>query len=69
MNLLAQLTPPRSVLLAKVKRIKGKMQELEALMLELNRHPDATMDMLRESHECHVRLTQKLREIEGRLAA
>lgn len=69
MNPLAQLTPPRSVLLIKVKRLRAKMQELEALMLELNRHPDATMDMLRESHECHVRLTQKLREIEGRLSS
>lgn len=67
MNPLAQLTPPRSVLLAKITRLKAKMQELEEGMLELNRHPAATDEMLRYSHRTHVQLTQKLREIEGRL--
>lgn len=61
------LPPTAFALRGKVARLKVKMQELEALMLELNRHPDTTMDMLRESHEMHIRLTSRLREIEGSL--
>lgn len=61
------LPPTKLALRRNLAAVRQKLAELEVLMLELNRHPDVTMDMLRESHETHIRLSSKLRELEGRL--
>ncbi len=69
MRRLAELTPTKIALHIKFRKVTKKIEELEALLLELNRHPEATPEMVLDAQRTYARLSARLREIEGELRA
>jgi hypothetical protein len=51
----------------KYSAVKAKVAEIEQLLLELIRHPDATPDMLLEAQQSYRRISTRLREVRGHL--
>jgi hypothetical protein len=53
----------------KYSAVKAKVAELEQLLLELNRHPDVTPDMLLEAQQSYQRISARLRTLRSQLLA
>jgi hypothetical protein len=48
---------------AKFRELKAKMAGVDALTLELMRHPDATVEQIMHVHEMQVDMHQKFRRV------
>lgn len=61
------LLPSRLALRRKLVAVEAKVLELEALLFELNRHPDVTPELLHEAQQMYYRCSTRLREVRSQL--